>query len=89
MWFAFLGLVAGDPALAEQAAARYHEWLQLIEDRLVENDVTTKAAPAIARRMIAFLDGLTLQTLMDPAALPTQRVEQELRRFMVDPLETR
>ncbi len=82
VWFAFLGLVAGDEALADRAAARYESWLALVADRLIEVGLTQRRAPTVARRLLAFLDGLTLQTLMDPEGFPSQRLERELRAFV-------
>jgi AcrR family transcriptional regulator len=82
VWFAFLGLVAGDSTLAENAAARYDGWLALLSDQLLETGMTRHHAMKAARRLLAFLDGLTLQMLMDPRAFSATQLERELRSYI-------
>lgn len=89
VWFAFLGLVPGDAALAAQATARYEGWLALVADRLVETGFTRREAPAVARRVLAFLDGLTLQTLISPESFSPHHLERELRQYVRTIMKTR
>ncbi len=88
VWFAFLGLVAGDAALAAEAEARYEGWLDLVAERLVEAGLTRREAPAAGRRLLAFLDGLTLQMLMAPESFSSHQLDRELRRYMKSVLES-
>ncbi|MGH3604873.1 MAG: TetR/AcrR family transcriptional regulator [Pseudonocardiaceae bacterium] len=83
VWFTFLGLAAGQPALRVEAQVRYGLWLDVIEQAVqaVYPDrrwVKTEAR-RIARVLVSHVDGLTVQTIFDPQELPIQRLESQLR----------
>jgi AcrR family transcriptional regulator len=79
VWFTFLGLGAGDDALRTEAASRYAVWLRLVEDALVALGRSPGDAAVEARRLIAFVDGLTVQALFDGSTWPAEELERELR----------
>ena len=82
VWFAFLGLAAGHPALRDEAQARYAIWLDFLEEAVAEvlssRDVARGEARRLARLLIAHVDGLTVQALFDPAGLPPRRLKPAL-----------
>jgi AcrR family transcriptional regulator len=82
VWFTFLGLAAGDEALSREAASRYAIWLRLVQDALLGVGRSPADAASDARRLIAFVDGLTVQTLFDATALPPQELTRHLRWFV-------
>ncbi len=82
VWFTFLGLAAGQPALRDEAKLRYTMWLDLIE-RAVEavfadDHLAQGEARRIARVLVSHVDGLTVQALFDPTGLPMRRLKVEL-----------
>jgi AcrR family transcriptional regulator len=82
VWFAFLGLATGDDLLSAEAASRYAVWFGLVEDALAALGRSPNDAAVEARRMVAFVDGLTVQALFDATAPPPAALERELRRFI-------
>jgi AcrR family transcriptional regulator len=83
VWFTFLGLAAGQPALHAEAQARYGLWLDLIEQAVhavfPDRQLAKAEARRIARVLVSHVDGLTVQAIFDPQGLPIPRLEVELR----------
>jgi AcrR family transcriptional regulator len=81
VWFTFLGLAAGQPALHAEAQARYGLWLDLIEQAVqaVFPDRQSTEARRIARMLVSHVDGLTVQAIFDAQGLPIPQLEIELR----------
>jgi len=79
VWFTFLGLAAGDDALSREAASRYAIWFGLVEGAFVGVGQSPADAAIDARRMIAFVDGLTVQALFDGTAPGPEELERQLR----------
>jgi AcrR family transcriptional regulator len=79
VWFAFLGLAAGDDELTAEASSRYAAWRGLVEEALVGLGRSPADAITEARRMIACVDGLAVQALFDATAPPPEELERELR----------
>ncbi|HUP69191.1 MAG TPA: TetR/AcrR family transcriptional regulator [Acidimicrobiales bacterium] len=82
VWFTFLGLAAGQPALGDEARARYAMWLDFIE-RTVEaalagGHLAKGEARRIARVLVSHVDGLTVQAIFDPTGLSMRRLKVEL-----------
>jgi AcrR family transcriptional regulator len=82
VWFTFLGLAAGDDELTAEASTRYAAWRGLVEEALADLGWSSADAAAEARRMIASVDGLTVQALFDATAPSPDELERELRRIV-------
>jgi len=84
VWFAFLGLAAGQPTLRAEAQARYGLWLDLIGQAVQavfpDRPLAKSEARRIARALVSHVDGLTVQAIFDPQGLPMHRLETALRQ---------
>jgi AcrR family transcriptional regulator len=84
VWLAFFGLAAADPELRAEQGRRNGEWRAFL-DQLVE-----RAAPALPadRRsasvdvMVAAIDGLGAQAVLDPGRFPRRRLRAAVDRLI-------
>ncbi len=82
VWFAFVGLAVGDPELRKAAQEGYDRWTKYFGEVIRAahpGNVSQAEAEQIARRLTALVDGLTVQALFDPEALPRTALEEEIR----------
>lgn len=71
---AFCAQAAGDPELAEVQQDAYREFRAALAERVrAAGRATADGALAEAERLIAVLDGVSLQALFDPASWPAAR----------------
>jgi AcrR family transcriptional regulator len=83
VWFAFLGLAAGNPDLRREAADRYRTWRKFLQEAVVlahPEPVSEAEARRIAHHLAALVAGLGVQALFDPDGLPPDALRAELRR---------
>jgi AcrR family transcriptional regulator len=82
VWFTFLGLAAGQPALRDEARARYTMWLDFtertVEAVFADGHLAKGEARRIARLLVSHVDGLTVQAIFDPTGLSMRRLKVEL-----------
>ncbi len=82
VWFSFLGLAAGQPALRNEAKLRYTMWVDVVEQAVAAVFADHRPAEVDARRiarvLVSHVDGLTVQALFDPTGLPVRRLKAEL-----------
>jgi AcrR family transcriptional regulator len=82
VWWAFVGLAVGDPDLRETAHAGYDRWTTYFGEVIRAahpGGISQAEAQRIARRFTALVDGLTVQALFDPDALPPAVLREEIR----------
>jgi AcrR family transcriptional regulator len=82
VWFAFVGLAVGDPELRKVARDGYERWTAYFGEVIRAahpGGISQPEAELIARRLTALVDGLTVQALFDPEALPTAVLQDEIR----------
>lgn len=82
VWFAFVGLAVGDPELRQAAQEGYDRWTKYFGEVIRAahpGNVSQAEAERTARRLTALVDGLTVQALFDPEALPRAVLEEEIR----------
>ena len=82
VWFAFVGLAVGDPELRKAAQEGYDRWTKYFGEVIRAahpGNIPQAEAEQIARRLTALVDGLTVQALFDPGALPRPVLEEEIR----------
>lgn len=72
VWFAFLGHALARPALAAAQREVYEQWRQVLAGILRRGDLDGDP-DAEAAALVAFIDGLALQAIFDPAAFPPRR----------------
>ena len=83
VWFAFLGLAAGNPDLQREGADRYQRWRAFLQEAVVAahpEPITTAEAQRIATYLAALVAGLGVQALFDPEGVPAEELRRELRR---------
>jgi AcrR family transcriptional regulator len=85
VWFAFLGLAAGNPELRREGAERYRLWREFLEAAVTAasaDPITPAEAQRIARYLAALVAGLGVQALFDPDGIPAGELRRELRRAL-------
>jgi AcrR family transcriptional regulator len=83
IWFSFLGLAAGQPALRAEAQTCYAQWLDIVEQAVQavfpDRRLAGAQARRIARALISHVDGLTVQAIFDPEGLPMPQLGIQLQ----------
>jgi hypothetical protein len=82
VWWAFVGLAVGDPDLRQTARDGYDRWTTYFGEAIRAahpGGISQAEAQRIARRFTALVDGLTVQALFDPDALPPAVLREEIR----------
>jgi AcrR family transcriptional regulator len=81
VWFAFLGLAAGNPELRREGTDRYRLWRAFLAEAVLAahpRQISPEEAAGIARRLAATIAGLGVQALFDPEGLGPEELRQEL-----------
>jgi AcrR family transcriptional regulator len=74
IWFAFLGLAVSRPELAAEQARAYRAWRAALAAALLAEGLPPELdAEAEAAGLIAVVDGLTVQAVVEPRRMPARR----------------
>jgi len=87
VWIAFWGAAVGSPDLRDEHRRRYHDWRGLVRRLVVDAAAHGTVRPGLdlrseADRLVALIDGLGLQAMLEPEVVGPRRMRALARAHL-------